>query len=92
MIWIFFILVAFWQSDPAEENLVAGVTLDGAGDGDGFPIAFATEKNVTWNSDLTVKNLTTELTHGSNSDVIHVDLPDKLKEHSFEAFRKDHDM
>ena len=77
MIWIFFILVAFGQSDPAEENLVAGVTLDGdAGDGDGFPIAFATEKNVTWNSDLTVKNLTTELTHGSESDVIHVDLSD----------------
>ena len=55
------------------------MTPDGAGDGDGFPIAFATEKNVTWNSDLTVKNLTTELTHGSNSDVIHVDLPDKLQ-------------
>ena len=38
MIWIFFILVAFRQSDPADENLEAGVTPDGPG----FPIDFAT--------------------------------------------------
>ena len=79
MMRISFILVAFGQSNPAEENLVVGVTLDGAGEGDRFPIDFATEKNETWYSDLTGKNLTTDLTHGSESDVIHVDLSDKLQ-------------